>query len=206
LAQEKYGLPVYPVLVNILPPSDPNVVCDRFESNFLGLQSRQDFHVINLWEIDAEMVFEQSLDTLLPFVPILKNGGNQQSVKRALLQLQQNEQLVELESLLGFFASFVLDTELVHQIMRWDMTVLRESPWYQEILLEGENRGEQRGKTEGERSLVLRQMSRRIGEVSPERRSQIQSLSLTQIEELGEALLDFSSPIDLDNWMRTLGT
>jgi predicted transposase YdaD len=95
-----------------------------------------------------------------------------------LLQLQQNEQLVELESLLGFFASFVLDTELVHQIMRWDMTVLRESPWYQEILLEGENRGRQQGEQTGvlrEQSLILRQLSRRIGEVSPEQRSQIQS-------------------------------
>jgi uncharacterized protein YpbB len=58
------------------------------------------------------------LDTLLPFVPILKDGGNQQTVRRALVKLQQNEQLVELESLLGFFASFVLDTELVQQIMR----------------------------------------------------------------------------------------
>jgi predicted transposase YdaD len=114
LAQEKYGLPIYPVLVNILPPSSKMVISDRFESNFLGLRSLQEFHVINLWEIDAETVFEQSLDTLLPFVPILKDGGNQQTVKRALVQLQQNEELVELESLLGFFASFVLDTELVH--------------------------------------------------------------------------------------------
>jgi hypothetical protein len=48
---------------------------DRFESDFLGLQARQDFRVINLWEVDAEIVFEQSLDTLLPFVPVLKNGG-----------------------------------------------------------------------------------------------------------------------------------
>jgi predicted transposase YdaD len=101
---------------------------DRFESDFLGLQARQDFRVINLWEVDAEIVFEQSLDTLLPFVPVLKDGGNEQTVRRDLVQLQKNEQLVELESLLGFFASFVLETELVQQIMRWDMTVLRESP------------------------------------------------------------------------------
>jgi predicted transposase YdaD len=104
--------------------------------------------VINLWEVEVETVFEQSLDTLLPFVPILKDGGNQQTVSRALVQLQRNE---ELESLLGFFASFVLDTELVRQIMRWDMTVLRESPWYQEI------------RQEGERSLALRQLTRRLG-------------------------------------------
>jgi predicted transposase YdaD len=194
LAEEKYGLPVYPVLVNILPPPSTVVVSERFESTFLGLQSRQDFYVINLWEVEAETVFEQSLDTLLPFVPILKNGGNQQTVRRALVQLQQNEELVELESLLGFFASFVLDTELVRQIMRWDMTVLRESPWYQEI--------EQTGALREGRSLVLRLLTRRIGEVAPGRRLQVQALSLLQLEALGEALLDFSGPADLDEWLR----
>ena len=195
LARERYGLPVYPVLVNILPPSSRVVISNRFGSDFLGLQSRQDFHVINLWEVDAETVFEQSLDTLLPFVPILKNGGNQQTVRRALVQLQQNEELVELESLLGFFASFVLDTDLVRQIMRWDMTVLRESPWYQEI--------QQEGRQEGEQSLILRQLTRRIGEVAPEMRLQVQALSLAQLEALGEALLDFSEPADLDEWLRS---
>jgi predicted transposase YdaD len=209
LAQEKYGLPVYPVLVNILPPSDPSIVCDRFESEFLGLQARQDFHVINLWEVDAEMVFEQALDTLLPFVPILKDGGNEQTVRRALVQLQQNEQLVELESLLGFFASFVLETELVQQIMRWDVTVLRESPWYLEIQQEseqvGEQRGEQRGRTEEARSLILRLLTRRVGILPSEIRSQVESLNLEKLESLGEALLDFSSSADLDGWLRTLG-
>jgi predicted transposase YdaD len=181
------------------------VISDRFESNFLGLRSLQEFHVINLWEVDAAMVFEQSLDALLPFVPILKDGGNQQTVQRALVQLQQNEELVELESLLGFFASFVLDTELVHQIMRWDMTVLRESPWYREILQEGRQggieEGRQEGRQEGEQSLILRLLSRRIGELSPEMRSQIQALSIFQLESLGEALLDFSAPSDLDEWL-----
>jgi predicted transposase YdaD len=195
LAQERYGLPVYPVLVNILPPPSTVVVSNYFESNFLGLQARQDYCVINLWEVEAETVFEQSLDTLLPFVPILKDGGNQQTVRRALVQLQRNEELVELESLLGFFASFVLDTELVRQIMRWDMTVLRESPWYQEI--------RQEGRQEGEQSLILRLLTRRIGEVTPERQSQIQALSLPQLEALGEALLDFSGPADLDEWLRS---
>jgi predicted transposase YdaD len=209
LAQERYGLPVYPVLVNILPPPSTVVVSNRFESNFLGLQARQDYCVINLWEVEAETVFEQSLDTLLPFVPILKDGGNQQTVRRALLQLQQNEELVELESLLGFFASFVLDTELVGQIMRWDMTVLRESPWYQEILAEGEQRGrtegEQRGRTEGRteegRSLILRQLTRRLGILPTSVEAQVQALALRQLEALGEALLDFVQFSDLTAWL-----
>jgi predicted transposase YdaD len=65
LAEERYGLPVFPVLVNILPPSAQTEIPDRFESNFLGLQSRQDYCVLNLWEVDVETVFERSLDTPL---------------------------------------------------------------------------------------------------------------------------------------------
>ena len=209
LAQEKYKLPVYPVLVNILPPSKTTVVSSRFESDFLGLQSRQDFRVINLWEVDAEIVFEQSLDTLLPFVPVLKDGGNEQTVRRALVQLQQNEQLIELESLLGFFASFVLETELVQQIMRWDMTVLRESPWYQEIRQEGrledEQRGEQRGRTEGERSLILRLLTRKFGTLPTTAETQVHALALPELEALGEALLDFAVLGDLNEWLRGNG-
>ena len=39
-------------------------------------------------------------------------------IQQALAQLRQDEQLIELESLLSFFASFVLSTEVVRQIMR----------------------------------------------------------------------------------------
>ena len=201
LAAEKYGLPTYPVLVNILPPPTTLTIPDRFESNFLGLQVRQDYRVINLWEVEAAIVFEQSLNALLPFVPVLKNGGDAKVVQQALNQLRQDEQLVELESLLGFFASFVLESDVVRQIMRWDMAVLRESPWYQEILREGERLGEQRGRQEEGRSLILKLLTRQVGDLSPETVAQIEALSIDQLEALGEALLEFTQINDLLTWL-----
>ncbi|WP_404784927.1 DUF4351 domain-containing protein [Altericista sp. CCNU0014] len=68
--------------------------------------------------------------------------------------------------------------------------------------------GFERGIQEGlqhERSLILRLLSRRVGILSSEVRSQVESLPLEQLESLGEALLDFSSAADLDEWLRTLG-
>jgi predicted transposase YdaD len=62
------------------------------------------------------------------------------------------------------------------------MTVLRGSPWYQEIRQEGEQSG---ALKEGQ-SLILRQLTRRIGEVSAEKQSQLQTLSLTQLEASGD--------------------
>jgi predicted transposase YdaD len=43
----------------------------------------------------------------------------------------------------------VLDIETIQQLMRWDVNVLRESPWYQEILEEGLKQGLQRGLQKG---------------------------------------------------------
>jgi len=77
------------------------------------------------------------------------------------------------------------------------MTVLRESPWYQEIL----QQGEQKGKAEGERSLVLRLLARRVGTLPTSVAAQVQALELPQLEALGEALLDFAQLSDLINWL-----
>jgi predicted transposase YdaD len=94
----------------------------------------------------------------------------------AVRELRQDEQLQDLEPLLSFFASFVLDIPLAQQIMRWDMTVLRESPWYQEILKEGLQQGEKQGRQEGETQLVLRQLQRRLGKLDDTLKQQIQIL------------------------------
>ncbi|NJN37632.1 MAG: DUF4351 domain-containing protein [Acaryochloridaceae cyanobacterium CSU_3_4] len=79
---------------------------------------------------------------------------------------------------------------------------MRESVIYQEIEAEAESRGETKGKIEEGLNLVLRQLNRRIGTIAPSTETQIRSLSLSQLEELGEALLDFSNPSDLDEWLR----
>jgi hypothetical protein len=54
-----------------------------------------------------------------------------------------------------------------------------------------------------ERSLILRQLTRRIGTIAPNIESQIATLSVSQLESLGEALLDFSAAADLDEWLRS---
>jgi predicted transposase YdaD len=142
LAEEKFDLPTYPVLINILKDKEGDAeIPTRYESEFAGLLVRQDYRVINLWEVDVEIAFQQPVLSLLPFVPILKGGAEENTIQQALQILRADEQLNQLETVLAFFASFVLDSALVQQIMRWDMAVLSESPWYQQILREGEARG-----------------------------------------------------------------
>ncbi|HIK11932.1 MAG TPA: Rpn family recombination-promoting nuclease/putative transposase [Oscillatoriaceae cyanobacterium M33_DOE_052] len=165
LAEEKYQLPVYPVLVNILQSSSANIPQSYF-SEFAGLQARQDYRVINLWEVNAEIVFERSLTALLPFVPVLKGGGAESTVQQALRLLRDDEKLSDLETLLAFFATFVLESSVVQQIMRWDMAVLQQSPWYQEILNQGIQQGREEGREEGLISAIALGLELKFGETA----------------------------------------
>ena len=214
LVEEKYGLLVYPVVVNILQPGPTEIICSRYESEIMGCRAYQDYRVINLWEIEAETVFEQNLSSLLPFVPILKGGNSEVNLRQALLNLRKNEVLGDLEPLLSFFASFVFDIPLVQQMMRWDMTVLRESPWYNEILKEGlqkglqkglqegRQEGEQRGRQEGQRKIILLLLNHKFDGIESPVLERINRLSLEQLEAMGESLLDFKQISDLEAWLK----
>jgi predicted transposase YdaD len=70
---------------------------------------------------------------------------------------------------------------------------MQESVVYQKII--------QRGIEQGELTMVLRQLNRRLGNVNPELQTKIESLSLSKVEELGDALLDFATEADLVNWL-----
>ncbi|MEB3233701.1 MAG: Rpn family recombination-promoting nuclease/putative transposase [Leptolyngbyaceae bacterium] len=201
LAEERYDCPVYPVLINILPPASTVKIASHYQSEVLGLTARQDYRVINLWEIDADLVFQTPLPSLLPFVPVLRGGNDESRIRMALQELRTDERLNELEPLLAFFATFVLDSPVVRQIMRWDMVVLRESPWYQEILQEGLDQGSKREAI----ALVSRLLVRRVGIEALEWQERLEVLTLEQLETLAEDLLDFSTEADLVAWMEQLG-
>jgi len=70
------------------------------------------------------------------------------------------------------------------------------------------------GRQEEASSMLQRQLSKRFGKISApqsgslrdRRLENINSLSLEQLEDLGEALLDFSDIADLDNWLQSCVT
>ena len=63
------------------------------------------------------------------------------------------------------------------------------------------NRGRQEGEAQGEAKVTLRQLNRRCGPLSEATIARIQALPLDQLEALAEALLDFSGPADLADWL-----
>jgi predicted transposase/invertase (TIGR01784 family) len=83
------------------------------------------------------------------------------------------------------------------------LSELKQTKVYQEALEEGEQIGEQRGRTEEARSLILRQLARRVGTLPANVEAQVQALDLPKLEALGEALLDFAALDDLMGWLRS---
>ncbi|MBO1048061.1 MAG: Rpn family recombination-promoting nuclease/putative transposase [Dolichospermum sp. DEX182a] len=196
LAEEKYKLPTYPVLINILKTGDAEIPT-RFESNLAGLEVRQDYRVINLWEVDVKIALEQPLPSLLPFVPILKGGEDESIIREALRLLQADEQLNQLETVLAFFATFVLDSSLVQEIMRWDMTVLRESPWYEEIL--------QRGKREERLSNIELSLEVKFGNEGLKLMPKISEISdLETLKTIQRSILTVESLEELKHILQNL--
>ena len=82
---------------------------------------------------------------------------------------------------------------------------LKQTRFYQDVFTEGEQSGQQKGRQEGRQeegvTLILRQLHRRCGEVTPTVQERIRRLSLLQLEALGEALLEFGGLADLEQWL-----
>ncbi|MFN8493726.1 MAG: DUF4351 domain-containing protein [Caldilineaceae bacterium] len=71
----------------------------------------------------------------------------------------------------------------------------------QEGLQEGLQQGLQQGAYQTAIQLVLRLLTRLFGEIDADTQAWIRALRLEQLEQLGEALLDFTAPEDLQTWL-----
>lgn len=67
---------------------------------------------------------------------------------------------------------------------------------------EGKIQGRIQGRIQGQQELIMRLLVRRLGNVEPEIQSRIRQLSSEQLENLGEAILDFTSTSDLISWLQ----
>jgi predicted transposase/invertase (TIGR01784 family) len=61
----------------------------------------------------------------------------------------------------------------------------------------------QEAKEEGEKNLMLRILSKRFGKLITHHIESINSLTIAQLEDLGEALLDFVDINDLETWLKS---
>ncbi len=190
LAEQRYELPVYPVVMVLLPPGDGNSGVACYHGEFMGLVAHQDYRVVEAWGLEAREVLEREVLALVPYVPLMA-GADESTVRAGVELLRRRGMGEEMEVVLALFASFVMDAEQVRRIVRWDMAVLRESPWYQEILQEGERKGWQEGQQEEARQGILRLLQVRFDLSSATVKELARRLqSIAELPRLRELLVD----------------
>jgi predicted transposase/invertase (TIGR01784 family) len=111
----------------------------------------------------------------------------------------QNQAIIELVSTVMVYKFPELSREVIEAM--FSISELKQTRVYRDAMDEGRVEGRVEGRTEEAQSLILRQLIRRFGPLDQVTESQIRSLSLSRLEELGEALLEFSQPSDLKNWL-----
>lgn len=78
---------------------------------------------------------------------------------------------------------------------------MRESVTYQDILAEGEVKGLERGRSTEARLMVIRLLTRKLGNIPSGLIDRVNNLPIDRLESLGEALLDFTTITDLENFL-----
>jgi predicted transposase YdaD len=87
-----------------------------------------------------------------------------------------------------------LTREEIQQMLGFTDIDIKQTRFYQDVYAEGEQ--------EGKLELILRLLNRRFGELDTNLIKQIRGLDVSQLEELAEALLEFSSQDDLEVWLQ----
>ena len=144
----------------------------------------------------------------LPVVPetlllrLLGKGSVQRQAISELLELPEQplktvvlENLTKLQIMLKKRTTRTQD----EQDVMLNIDTLYEE-WRNQAIQEGRQEGRQEEQSR-QRSLILRLLTRRVGVLPDEWSDRVRSLSMEQIELLGEALLDFQGAEDFRVWL-----
>ena len=95
-----------------------------------------------------------------------------------------------------------LGTQEILRMLDLKTADITQSRFYQEVV----EVGRQEGLLAGEADLILRQLTRKYGALTPEVNQQIKALTIAELGDLGEALLDFVEISDLEAWLSRCGS
>jgi predicted transposase YdaD len=118
------------------------------------------FESIELGELAPGDLLAMEQPGLLPLLPLTEGGARKEVTEQMFARLQDSKQ-IDLLAIGSTLASLVFkrehssDLEWLHRRLRAMHDILRESPYYQEILQEGRQEGREEGKLEGQRELLL---------------------------------------------------
>lgn len=163
----------------------------------LGSPSVHHFYLDRLPE-NLERLLGIKLLQLIVEPPVTVTAQAREILSRA----EQTSTFVPLEVIMELVETIVvykfpqLSSQEIAQMLE-----LAESAKQTRVYQEGREEGREQGRLEEARSLILRQLARRFGNLPSSTQAPIEALSLSQLEALGEALLSFASLEELQQWL-----
>jgi predicted transposase/invertase (TIGR01784 family) len=188
------------MVLYLRPTTSAQVFADRFRDE----NTEHRYEVVRLWERAPQELMGRV--GTLPLAILAGQGektGLLREVARAIARLPDAKTRGEVATSTYILAGLVMEDNAIEGILRRD--VMRESITYQKILAEGMEKGIHRGWQEGEAQLVWRQLTRRCGNLPVSYQRVLSRLSLAELEDLGEALLDWQGPAELEAWLAARG-
>ena len=110
------------------------------------------------------------------------------------------QDILELYSFLDWMMHLPEDVEKAFQVELEEFEETRKMKYVTTI----ERMAEARGEARGGKSMILRLLNRRFGDISLVLIEKIEELSIVQLEMLGESILGFSTIDDLVSWLTDL--
>jgi len=204
---EKHAMPVYPVVV--FSHESTRAEPTEYRVSFPDLEvMRFGFRSIQLQRLDWRTYLRAAnpvAAALMSRMDIAREDRPQVKLEclRLLTTLRLDPARMKLIS--GFIDTYLrLNREEALRFAREADRVLTTDE--RSKMLELTTSWKEEGRTEGRREechrLVVRQLRRRLGPLDASIEGQLNELSIERLETLAEALLDFASIGDLNNWLR----
>ena len=158
------------------------------QTAFVLENTRHEFGVIRLWEQPSDIFL--NTPGLLPFATLSQTQDKTlilQQVAEAIEQINDTRIQSNVAASTAILAGLVLNKKLIKRLLRSD--AMRESVIYQDI------------QQEKALAIVTRLLRHQVGTVPPAQLLKLEAMESEQLEDLAEALLDFSSLSDLEAWL-----
>ena len=203
---QTYDLPVYPVVVfSYDAPRHPEPT--RFVVRFPGKTVlRFEYTVIQLNRLPWRRFMRQENPVASALMAKMKMSvKDRPKVKAECLRLVTTLKLDPARTRLigGFVDSYLKLTG--EELQQYERAIDKFTPKERDATMEITTSWEQMGITQGKETLVVRQLRRRLGTVPESATDRLDSLTPDQLDDLGEALLDFHAVADLEQWLSQHG-
>jgi hypothetical protein len=199
---EKFSLPVYPIaLFSYEKPRRPEPQEYRLTISDLEVLTFR-FRTVQLNQLDWRDFAQRRNPVAAAFLARMRGAARQTPavLRHAYQQLLALRLSAARELLVENFLGAYLPLEDV-QAFREE---LKQVPEKQRELIMGKAMGfMERGRLQEAQELVCRLLRKRLGSLDAATEARVTALSLSRLERLGEALLDFTAPADLEAWLKS---